>query len=309
MPAGTVLDWSGWRPTDAVLAQMRSLGIVGCVRYPYLGPGTEWKTCYPDEYKRIRDAGLQIAFTPELSKSTWRGGRNAGIDIGRKARYWVQGLGFPDDRPLHFAVDENVLPSELNLALDFLGGCGEGGGQGAQSCYGETSVIDAAFERGITRNGWRAAATSWDTNPSKHASMRQTTQQSYPFAGAYDENIIISPDWGQHPAPDGGAMALAPYSLWKNADGKVWRVDAGAQSKVLVPDQPQIDWNLAVLRINGYPENQLQVGVVGTNATLKTWLDAIPDGNYYPAPPPAGVDVGAIVNAVNADLGRRIVNG
>lgn len=309
MPAATVADYSGWRPDPRTL---REAGFVGVVRYPYLGAGTEWKTIQRPEYQALLDAGLSVALTPELAKNTWRGGYAAGVTVGKMAGDWAHYLGHPDDRPLHFAVDEDVRPGELMLAMDYLHGCNDGRAVGIQSSYGESMVIDWAIANGVCCNGWRAAARAWDPGASKLGSIEQQITKSYPQfpPTAYDENIILKTDWGQHPAPQGEEVALTPYSLWRDVDGKVWRVDAGAQSKVYVPDQAQIDWNFAVLRFSGYPENQLQLGVVGSNATLKTWLDGVPDAATFArvAPPAPPVDSAAIAKAVLDSMATRLIS-
>lgn len=304
---GSVLDYSGWRPTDNDYLQMRALGIEGLVRYPNLGPGTDWKACNKSEYDRILSFGFTIAFTPELKNDTWLGGRKAGLEIGKKARDWVHSLGFPDSRPQHFAVDTNVAPAQLGVALDFLGGCRDGGGPA--SCYGETSIVDAAFDQGITVNGWRAAATSWDIEPSKHASIFQLVQKSYPLSGAYDENLVLRPDWGQHPAPTGDPMPQAPYSLCKDENGVVWQIDAGQTNKIRMPDQAVIDWVRFLLLTAGFTAEQATVGDVGSNAMLRRWLANIPDGNYKPVsppPPPAVVDNAAIAKVVLDAMSGRL---
>jgi hypothetical protein len=310
MPAGTVLDYSGWRPTWQQYTQMRADGIVGVVRYVYLGPGTEWKAMNKPEYDTTLSFGFQISFTPELSNDTWLGGKPKGIEIGKKARDWVRGLGFPDSQPLHYAVDTDVVPLKLSVALSYLEGCALGDEGPKCSAYGETSVIDGAFERGITQNGWRAAATSWDTNPSKHASMRQTTQRSYPYAGSYDENITTGSDWGQHPYT--GANMPLPFSLWN--DGVVWRVDAGGQSKVRVPDLQQIAFNFDQLK-NLYGATQAECQVRDAIGEAKRWLDAIPESGRvavtlpplppYPVPPTAAENGAAAAAAVKPLLNAQ----
>lgn len=290
MPAGTVLDHSGWRPTDADYAKARDLGVTGFVRYPYIDSSTLWKACTQPEYDKILSFGFQIAFTPELAAGTWRGGHGAGLDVGRKARNYVRGLGFPDDRPMHYAVDTNVAPGELSVALDYLQGCADGDEGPTCSSYGETMVIDGAYERGITQNAWRTAATSWDPSPSKHASMQQTTQHSYPQfppdaqgRWPYDENIILKSDWGQHPKPLGDDMAL-PFQLWNDA-GTVWRVDAAWQSKIRVPDLAAIGWCFDLLKEAGAVAPDPRIRDV-TTAAQRAMLQAVPDAAHLILVPP-----------------------
>ena len=313
MPAGTVLDYSGARPTDQVLQQMKDFGVVGVVRYPYLGPGTEWKAIQPFEYQHLTSFGFSVALTPELSANTWRGGKTKGIEVGRMAREWATRIGFPTNRPMHFAVDENVLLSELSIALNYLEGCAIGGGQvsaaGRQSAYGETSVIDAAYDRGITCNGWRAAALSWDQTPSRRASLRQTTQRTYPLPIAYDENIIEDADWGQHDYIGASMAAPVPFTLYKDAAQKVWRVDSGGQSRTLVPDLSAIAFNFDQLQqVFGFSAAECQVRDA-TQGEAKRWLATIPiagivNVNVPPCPPvPTVFEITkAVLDAMSARL-------
>jgi hypothetical protein len=211
---------------------------------------------------------------------------------------------------MHFAVDTNVAPGEVSLAVAYLRGCSDGGGQGPQSGYGETSVIDAAYNLGVTRNAWRAAALSWDSAASKRATMQQTTQRSYPYPGAYDENIILAPDWGQHPYT-GDEMAT-PFTLWQDVStspATVWRVDAAGQSKVRVPDLQQIAWNFDRLKEYGDPNPAVR-DAVGEG---KRWLDAIPAAGAvvlpplppYPVPPTAAENGAAAAAAVKPLLNSQ----
>jgi hypothetical protein len=170
-------------------------------------------------------------------------------------------------------------------------------------------IVDAAFNQGITVNGWRAAATSWDIEPSKHASLFQLVQKSYPFSGAYDENLVLRPNWGQHPAPTGEPMPTAPYSLCKDENGVVWQIDAGQTSKIRLPDQEVIDWVRFLLLTSGFTADQAKVGDVGANPTLRRWLANIPDGNKVvtvPPPPPAVVDYGAVAKATLDAMSGRL---
>jgi len=274
MPWANVLDYSGFRPSAPALVQA---GVVGVCRYLYLGTGTTWKALTKPEDVALRTAGIAVAGNAELARDTWLKGYPEGLRIGEIARQQMRGLGRPDERPIIFSVDTGVAPSQRNLAMDFMRGCNDGGGCGPQALYHGTNLINMAHDLGLIRFGWRAMSSSWSTVPSNHVAIHQQVTQSYPQWNtdprSYDENIIIQPDWGQFPAPGGADMAVAPYSLWTDQTGALWRIDAGQQSKVWIPDVPQRDWNQAVLRIGGFADT---IGSVGSNATLIKWLADIP---------------------------------
>lgn len=322
MPAGTVLGWSGWRPTDAQLRQMLALGIVGCHRYETDDdPGNQWKVCSKAEYDNLLSLGFHVLSDFEVHGTSWRGGYPLGVKHGEMGRRKWRAKGLPDERPISFAIDSAVPVAERETALEYLRGCRDGGGVGPVMGYGGSPVIDEAVKRGYTKNSHRTAAESWsDFQPSTTATLKQVVQASYaqwfpPDAQGrhpYDENIIVDPinkpDWGQHPKPQGDDMPNnAPYALMKDETGKIWQVDASQQSKVLVPDTDVLGWVQALIIWGGYPAGQEKVGEVGTNATLRRWLANIPvSPGPPPPPPPAVVDNAAIAKAVLDGMSARL---
>jgi len=308
MPAGTVLGWSGWRPTDAQLRQMLALGIVGCHRYETDdAPGNQWKVCSKAEYDHLLSLGFHVLSDFEVNNTSWRGGYARGLAHGEMARRKWRAKGLPDERPISFAIDSNVLPTtaDQELALEYLRGCRDGGGVGPVMGYGESSVIDEAVRRGYTKNSHRAAAESWsDNKPSTSASLRQVVQASYaqwfpPDAQGrhpYDENIIVKPDWGQHPAPTGAPVAsidevnLRLIQIQQEVVGDV------GSCKL---EKNQVTEALAVAK--------QALAAAQANQTTLNQILSIVQGLSIPAPAP--VDVAALVRAINVDHGQRLVNG
>lgn len=277
MPWATVLDYSGWRPSAPALT---AAGVVGVCRYLNVGGGTTWKALTVAEDQALRAAGQVVAGNVELAANSWLQGYPMGLTLGDLGRKQMRMLGRPDSRPIIFSIDTGVAPSQRNLAMDFMRGCNDGSGTGPQALYHGTDLINMAHDLGLIRFGWRAVASSWSTVPSTHVAIHQQTTQSYPqwntTPPSYDENIIIQQDWGQFPAPGGADMAVAPYSLWTDQNGALWRIDPAQQSRVWIPDVAQRDWNQAVLRIGGFSD---AIGSVGSNATLIKWLADIPLAN------------------------------
>lgn len=126
--------------------------------------------------------------------------------------------------------------------------------------------------------------------------MVQTTQHSYPFTGAYDENIIVKPDWGQHPAPTGAPVAsidevnLRLIQIQQEVVG-----DVGSCKK----EKDQVTEALSVAK--------QALAAAKANQTTLDQILAIVQGLSIPAPAP--VDVAALVRAINVDHGQRLVNG
>jgi len=311
MPANTVLDWSYWRPSQPQLILMRQLGIVGVQRYETSDSGNQGKVCSKAEYENLLGLGFQVLAGFEVNNTSWRSGYSGGLNHGGQARSKWRLKGHPDSRPIAFAVDSNVAATaaDVNLACDYLRGCVDGGGVGPQMVYGESSIITAAYERGIVINGWRAAAKSWDPVRSPYASLEQQVTKSYPQFPPdangnwpYDENLIIKPDWGQHPAPHTGDDMAIPFTLYKDSSNpqKIWRVDAGGQSKIQVPDLQAVAFCFDQLQqVFGATAADCQVRDA-TTGEAKRWLDAIPVSKEVVIPPcpPAAVDNAAIAKAV-----------
>lgn len=323
MPAGTVLGWSGWRPTNPQLRQMLALGIVGCHRYETDDdPGNQWKVCSKAEYDNLLNLGFHVLSDFEVHGTSWRGGYALGVRHGRMGRQKWRAKGLPDDRPVSFAVDSAVPVAERETALEYLRGCRDGGEVGPVMAYGPTQIIDEAIKRGYTKNSHRTAAESWsEFKPSSTATLKQVVQASYaqwfpPDAQGnhpYDENIIVDPinkpDWGQHPAPRGAEMAI-PFTLYQDSAGILWRVDAGGQSKVRVPDGlPAIAFLFDQLQ-QIYGASQAECVVRdGKTGEAKKWLDGIPvSGACPPCPPcpPANVDNAAIAREVLNQMSARL---
>jgi hypothetical protein len=202
--AGHVFDYSGWRPDPASLV---AAGVVGVCRY-VASPSQAWKTISKVEYDQLQRAGMPVTLNWEESAGSWRGGFPVGRTHGAMARDFARRLGHPDERPIIQSIDTAVTPGELATAIDYQRGFNDGGGRGPQGVYGTAYVIDSLFALGLVRVGWQAAARGWYGNgpQSTHAAILQLTSKSYPQfpPAAYDENLPLMADWGQHP------MALDP---------------------------------------------------------------------------------------------------
>jgi hypothetical protein len=287
---------------------MLELGIVGCHRYETDdAPGNQWKVCSKGEYENLLSLGFHVLADFEVNSTSWRGGYAQGLKHGEMGRRKWRAKGLPDERPVSFAVDSNVAPTQADqeLALEYLRGCRDGSGVGPQMAYGESSVIDEAVRRGYTKNSHRAAAESWsDFKPSATASLRQVVQASYaqwfpPDAQGrhpYDENIIEKDDWGQHPAPTGGPVAsidevnLRLIQIQQEVVG-----DVGSCKR----EKDQVAEALTVAK-------QALAAAQANQATLNQVLSIV-QGLSIPAPAP--VDVAALVRAINVDHGQRLING
>jgi hypothetical protein len=304
-----VVDYSGWRPTAADIRLMQALGYVGCSRYLAQRSSGDWKRLTKGEYDFNLSLGWKTVLNFEEYATRAGEGYDAGYQDGSYARWYARNvLGHPDSRPIIQSVDFGVAPSMVAGCLAYHRGFNDGGGCGPQPMYGGTYIIDIAWREGITHWGWQAMASSWSPHPSHPAvALKQLLAKPLPFpANLYDANEIIRPDWGQHPYKEVAAMA-APFTLWQEPSGVVWRVDPSYTVKVRVTDVAQLEWNQALLTIGGHPNGIMPAD----HPTKVAWLAGIPVGGATLPPP---VDLNPVLVAVagvraSADQARDTASG
>jgi hypothetical protein len=197
-----VFDFSGWRPTDQQLQQLKDALIVAFSRYLSY-PDQDWKVIHKAEYDRNKAWGFKQILNWEYQKGSALGGYDLGRQHGAEARRQARALGHPDERPIIQSLDTNYTTAQVPGALDYMRGFNDGGGCGPQGIYGARHIIDECLNRGLIRVGWQTAATSWGPVPgvNPRAHIIQRVQKDYPqFAPTlYDQNDPNASDYGQHP--------------------------------------------------------------------------------------------------------------
>lgn len=183
--ADHVLDYSDARPSPAA---MRAAGIVGVMRY--LSGGHNLKDLTAAEAKALHDAGLTIGLVWETSAHRMDGGAAAGAADAKAANAQADALGFPDDRPIYFANDQNVC---TQAHVDYLQAA-KNASRRPVGPYGSTALIDAGARIGC-RYGWKVA--TWGP-PTANACLTQEPNVASPVPGT-DMNFTHRDDWGQWP--------------------------------------------------------------------------------------------------------------
>ncbi|WP_228122969.1 glycoside hydrolase domain-containing protein [Saccharothrix syringae] len=192
-----VLDYSAGFPGAAAI---RQAGYAGAVRY--IGFPDYLKCTTRAELDDFTNHGLGMALVFEHYTTDWRGGWGAGAANYRRARDHANAIGFPPERPIYMAVDQDVVTeAEFQLARDYIRGARDaaGGYPGLVGVYGEHDVCQAVSGDGLCDWYWQCRAWSGTPVrlfPGRHLYQRVGTV--YVNGIAADVNDVLQEDWGQH---------------------------------------------------------------------------------------------------------------
>lgn len=189
-----VLDYSFARPSPSAIA---AAGAVGVVRY--LSHDAD-KAIDAGELHALQAVGLAVALVWEDGARAATLGRPQGHVDAAAANAQADALGWPEDRPIFYAVDFDTAGDQHQLwsVVEYLRGAA-GGGTRPVRVYGSYEVVEAARAAQFGA-GWQTLAWSRD-RVSPHACLIQTTRTT-PIPQT-DVNVIGDgfDDWGQHPLP------------------------------------------------------------------------------------------------------------
>lgn len=219
-----VVDYSAGKPGAAAI---KAAGYVGAVRYigfdDPANPNTK-KCTTAAELADFDAHGLGMALVFEQTAGQWRGGAEQGRADARRAREHANRIGFPADRPIFMAIDQDVTTeADFRLVDAYLNGAAEVLGHEWTGPYGEHDVCVRARRRGFGWS-WQCRAWSGSINPEtgypyafdKEAQLYQ--HFGNPDGGGRnpvisgiecDVNDVLSPDWGQHNASEEEEMGFS----------------------------------------------------------------------------------------------------
>lgn len=190
-----VLDYSAGKP--GALAIVRA-GYKGAVRY--IGLPGRTKDTDRAEYEDFSRNGIGMALVFEEAAGNWSRGRSQGVIDGRRARDHANAIGFPADRPIYMAVDQDVVAAgQFAAMLDYLRGASESlGGTYVTGVYGEADVIDRARDARVAAWFWQTKA--WSRGRVTSAHLLQLIGTVNVGGIGCDINDVLATDWGQHNA-------------------------------------------------------------------------------------------------------------
>lgn len=209
-----VLDYSAGFPGAQ---RIKDAGYQGAVRY--IGFPGRTKCTTKSEFEDFKRVGIFMALVFEDSATAWRRGFSGGQTDARTAVADADRIGWPSDRPIYFAVDQQVLTNaELNTAREYVRGAASVLGFSRTGVYGQYSVIEAC--RDTCQYFWQCRA--WSGTPPKLSAIRDLYQHvgTVTVGGiACDTNEVLSSDWGQHTQQGDDKLATSQNEFNQLMDG------------------------------------------------------------------------------------------
>lgn len=194
-----VLDYSsGFPGADAI----GRAGYVGAVRY--IGAPGNPKCTTVEELEDFEAHGLGMALVFERAQRDWADGFPAGQLAAMVARNHADGVGFPPDRPVYFAIDTDIVTeADFSRVIDYVRGACSILTVNRTGVYGEFDVCARVAASGYARYFWQCRA--WSGTPvQRYAGHIYQSGRQVTVAGVVcDVNDVTALDWGQHPAPAG----------------------------------------------------------------------------------------------------------
>jgi hypothetical protein len=227
------LDYSFGRPN---LDTVKQQGYSFVARYLAVDGGSKLIT--KTEADQIRAHGLGLVLVYEQYAGRAKEGRAAGKADGQTALTQTRSVGFPDTRPVYFAVDYETTGAGQAAIDEYLHGAADNIGANRVGVYGSYAVVERCFTNGSARFFWQTYAWSAGKISTRTHIFQYSNGQTVGGASV-DLNESKQADfgaWGM-PAP---APALVPASVVQPAAklsvAQQWAIDQGIMT-------PPVDWN------------------------------------------------------------------
>jgi len=184
-------DYASARPN---LDELKKVGKF-VARYVCALVGT--KVISKEEADDIRAHGLGLVLVYEQYIARPLEGRSAGHADALVALAQARSAGFPEDRPIYFAMDDDFQPAQQPVIDEYLRGAAEVMGIARTGVYGGIKVIDRCWTNKTATWFWQTGAWSYHKE-SIHAHFVQMTAQNPMIVGGVkvDLNETRQADWG-----------------------------------------------------------------------------------------------------------------
>lgn len=277
--SGQVLDYSTGFPGAAAI---HAAGYKGAVRY--IGFPDRKKCTTAGELVDFTANGMGMALVHENTITDWRGGYDAGQSAAQRSRNHADAIGFPRNRPIYLAVDQDVvLAGEFDTMLNYLRGAGSVLGSGLVGVYGEADAIDRARNAGVAQFFWQTAA--WSKGRRTAAHLFQNIGTVTVGSVTCDTNDVLQGDWGQHNLEDELSWTDSlPNPIYNKEDGGQpaysaadWLVNANLKAGRAVDIAARIEARLDAMAANtsvAITSEQLNALVQGISTQV---INALPE--------------------------------
>lgn len=145
----------------------------------------------------IKAHGLGLVLVYEQYEQRPLEGRFAGHADALVALAQARAAGFPDNRPIYFAVDFDARPADQPKIDEYLRGAAEVMGLARTGVYGGINLIDRCWTNKTATWFWQTGAWSYGKE-STHANFVQMTALNGTIVGGVkvDINETRQADWG-----------------------------------------------------------------------------------------------------------------
>lgn len=153
------------------------------------------KNITPEELADMHAHGVAVVLIFESTAERAAAGNWAGFRDAAVARNQAVALGWPDTRPIYFAVDFDAKPSQV---WDYFAGINSVLPWRRIGVYGSYDIVKWALDYGIAAYTWQTSAWSHDVICHR-ANMYQRLGTVHVDGVECDENEAYTSDYGQWP--------------------------------------------------------------------------------------------------------------
>ncbi len=182
-----LIDYSFSRPGGKSIKEKEYSGVL---RYLSYSPGKNLST---EELKDLQDNNLAVGLVWEQGAKNALNGKQQGKNDATEAIKQAESLGFPNDRPIYFAIDFDSTPEQQIQIDEYLLGCASIIGENRTGVYGSFYVIERCHANNTASWFWQTLAWSGG-QISSHCHIYQNGQGD--FNGGADVDEAKQEDWG-----------------------------------------------------------------------------------------------------------------
>lgn len=227
-----VLDYSKSRPDPK---KVKALGYGAVARYLF----DSTKGITKAEATAIRTAGLGLVVVYESYAERAKEGLAAGVKDGKTALTFARAIGFPDNRPIYFAVDFAGTVAQQPAINAYLKGVGSVICTARVGVYGSFGVVERCHASGFACWFWQTYA--WSAGRvSAHAHLLQYSNGQIVAGASVDLNESKQPDFGAW-EDEVTKPIVVPPAVKPAAKPNVaiqWAIDQGIFDKGIDPLKP-----------------------------------------------------------------------